>query len=43
MGLLMLGAARGTSITVSADGADAGAAIAAIRALVEDGFGEDRD
>jgi phosphocarrier protein len=42
MGLLMLGAAKGSSITVSAEGAQADAALAAICALVEDGFGEDR-
>jgi phosphocarrier protein HPr len=42
MGLLMLGAAKGSSITVSAAGAQADAALAAICALVEDGFGEDR-
>jgi phosphocarrier protein HPr len=42
MGLLMLGAAKGSSITVSAEGAEADAALAAVSALVEDGFGEDR-
>lgn len=42
MGLLMLGAAKGSSIAVSAEGAQADAALAAICALVEDGFGEDR-
>lgn len=42
MGLLMLGAAKGSSITVSAEGTQADAALAAICALVEDGFGEDR-
>lgn len=43
MGLLMLAAARGTTITVSAVGGDADAALAAVCNLVEDGFGEDRD
>jgi phosphocarrier protein HPr len=43
MGLLMLAAARGTKITISAEGTDAAAALEAVRALVEDGFGEDRD
>ncbi len=41
MGLLTLGAAQGTSITVSATGREAGACIDAIAALVEDRFGED--
>ena len=39
----MLAAARGTKITISAEGTDAAAALEAVRALVEDGFGEDRD
>lgn len=43
MGLLLLGAAQGTEITVISEGADADAAMAAIAALVTDGFGEDRD
>jgi phosphocarrier protein HPr len=41
MGLLLLAAARGTSITISADGGDADAAVAALTALVERGFDED--
>ncbi len=41
MGILLLAAARGTLITISADGADEDAAIAALAALVESGFGED--
>ena len=41
MGLLLLAAARGTSITISASGADEAEAIAALSALVESGFGED--
>lgn len=43
MGLLMLGAAKGTTIIVNAEGTDADAALVAVCALVEDGFGEDRD
>jgi phosphocarrier protein len=42
MGLLMLGAGKGSSITISAEGAEADAALAAVCALVEDAFGEDR-
>ena len=38
MGLLLLAAARGTTITISAEGADEAAAVAALRALVERGF-----
>ena len=40
MGLLLLAAAHGTTITISADGADESAAIAALRTLVERGFEE---
>ena len=40
MGLLLLSAARGTSITISADGADEFEAISALCALVERGFDE---
>jgi len=40
MGLLLLAAARGTVITVSADGADEQAAIGALTELVVSGFGE---
>ena len=40
MGLLLLSAARGTSITISADGGDELEAIAALCALVERGFDE---
>jgi phosphocarrier protein len=43
MGLLLLGAAKGTEITVTSEGSDADAAMAAIAALVADGFCEDRD
>jgi phosphocarrier protein HPr len=41
MGLLLLAAARGTSITITAHGADEADAIAALAALVQSGFGED--
>jgi phosphocarrier protein len=41
MGILLLAAARGSTITISADGADEGDAVAALTALVESGFGED--
>jgi phosphocarrier protein HPr len=41
MGILLLAAAHGTTITISADGADAPDALAALCALVESGFGED--
>ena len=40
MGLLLLAAAQGTTITIIADGEDEGAAIAALCALVERGFEE---
>jgi phosphocarrier protein HPr len=41
MGLLLLAAARGTSLTITADGTDETEAIAALSALVQSGFGED--
>ncbi|HEX4347039.1 MAG TPA: HPr family phosphocarrier protein [Vicinamibacterales bacterium] len=41
MGILLLAAARGMTITISADGADEAEAVAALAAMVEDGFGED--
>jgi phosphocarrier protein HPr len=41
MGILLLAASRGTTITISASGADEDAAIAALTALVASGFGED--
>ena len=41
MGILLLAAARGTSITISADGPDEGEAVAALAHLVETGFGEE--
>ena len=40
MGLLLLSASQGTTITVTADGPDEGAAIAALSALVARGFDE---
>ena len=41
MGILLLAAARGTTITISADGADEGAAVDALAQLVDSGFGEE--
>jgi phosphocarrier protein len=41
MGILLLAAARGSTITISADGADEQDAVAALAALVQSGFGED--
>ena len=41
MGILLLAAARGTSITISAEGADEVAAVEALAQLVESGFGEE--
>lgn len=41
MGILTLGAGKGTTITVTAVGADAEAALDAIGALVANRFGED--
>jgi len=41
MGLMMLGAAKGDSITISAEGDGAEAAVGAMCALVEGKFGED--
>ena len=41
MGILTLGAGRGTTITVSATGPEAAAAIEALAALVANRFGED--
>jgi phosphocarrier protein HPr len=40
MGLLLLGAAQGTVITITASGSDEQAAVAALCALVERGFEE---
>jgi phosphocarrier protein len=41
MGILLLAAARGSTITISAEGADEKDAVAALVALVQGGFGED--
>jgi phosphocarrier protein HPr len=41
MGILLLAAARGTTITISADGSDEAAALEALCGLVEAGFGEE--
>jgi phosphocarrier protein HPr len=40
MGVMMLAAGKGASITVETEGADAQAALAAIRELVAERFGE---
>jgi phosphocarrier protein len=40
MGVMMLAAGKGASITVQTEGADADAALDAIRALVAERFGE---
>jgi phosphocarrier protein len=41
MGLLLLAAARGSTITITADGADERDAVDALAQLVQSGFGED--
>jgi phosphocarrier protein len=41
MGVLMLAAGKGALVTVDADGPDEQAALDAIGALIESGFGED--
>jgi phosphocarrier protein len=41
MGILLLAAARGATITISAEGADEQDAVMALAGLVEGGFGED--
>ena len=41
MGILLLAAAFGTTIEITADGADEQEALTALCALVESGFGED--
>ena len=41
MGILLLAAARGSTITISAEGVDEQDALAALVALVASGFGED--
>jgi phosphocarrier protein len=40
MGILLLAAARGTTITITAEGSDEIDAVAALANLVESGFGE---
>jgi phosphocarrier protein HPr len=40
MGVMMLAAGKGASVTVEAQGVDADAALAALRALIADCFGE---
>jgi phosphocarrier protein HPr len=40
MGILLLAAARGTELTIDAEGPDAGAALDELSALVASGFGE---
>ena len=42
MGILLLVAPRGTTLTISADGADEAAALDALCALVASGFGEEQ-
>ena len=41
MGILLLAAARGTTLTISADGEDEADAVQALVQLVESGFGEE--
>jgi phosphocarrier protein HPr len=41
MGILLLSAPRGSTITISADGHDERDAVSALVALVQSGFGED--
>lgn len=41
MGILLLAAARGTTLTITAEGTDEEAAVDALVQLVESGFGED--
>jgi len=40
MGILLLAAARGTTLTISAEGPDEASAVDSLIALVESGFGE---
>jgi phosphocarrier protein HPr len=40
MGVMMLAAGKGAIVTIETDGVDAEAALAAIRALIADKFGE---
>ncbi len=41
LGLMMLGAAKGDTVDVAVEGADAEAVLADLVALIENGFGED--
>ena len=41
MGILLLAAARGTTITIAADGPDEQEALTALSRMVESGFGEE--
>jgi phosphotransferase system HPr (HPr) family protein len=41
MGILLLAAARGTTLTITADGVDETNAVDALTQLVESGFGEE--
>ena len=41
MGILLLAAARGTTLTISADGPDEASAVQSLIELVESGFGEE--
>ncbi|MGE0043875.1 MAG: HPr family phosphocarrier protein [Vicinamibacterales bacterium] len=41
MGILLLAASRGTTITITADGPDEAEALAALGSLVDGGFGEE--
>ncbi|OFW17674.1 MAG: hypothetical protein A3H97_13695 [Acidobacteria bacterium RIFCSPLOWO2_02_FULL_65_29] len=41
LGLLLLAAARGTLVTISAEGSDEADAVSALASLVASGFGED--
>jgi len=41
MGILLLAAARGTTLTISAEGTDEALAVEALSQLVESGFGEE--
>jgi phosphocarrier protein HPr len=40
MGVMMLAAGKGATVTIETEGADADAALAAVRALIADKFGE---
>ncbi|KPK07300.1 MAG: phosphocarrier protein HPr [Betaproteobacteria bacterium SG8_39] len=40
MGVMMLAAGKGTTVTIETEGADADAALTAVRALIADKFGE---